>query len=177
VRDVPNSPSGQVALAELARRLDGAGVRWLLAGSAGRALIGYEVVPRDLDVEVDGPEMPAAAAALGLVARPERGGGVSSLRATGTIAGVAVDLSADIAVEGPGGRLEPDFALQVEHAHPAEVGGRPALVAPVEETLARAMVRDDLALVARITDAAGDRPALRPAYLARRLSAAASAAR
>jgi hypothetical protein len=174
---MPISPSGQIALVELARALDGAGVRWLLAGSAGRALMGHEVTPEDLDVEVDGPAMAAAAAALGLVARPETGGGVSSLRAVGTIAGVEVDLSADISVEGPGGRLEPDFALQAEHAHPAEAGGRRVLVAPVEEALARAMVRDDLARVARITGEGGERPALRPAYLARRLSAAARAAR
>lgn len=166
-------------LPELVRRLDGAGVSWLLAGSAGRALLGYATAPRDLDVEVDGPELDAAARALGLSARRESGAGVSSLRAVGELAGVAVDLTADLEVAGPGGRLPPDFALQRAHAHAVASGDRTVLVAPVEETLARALVLDDLDRVARIAaEGAGRaRPALRPGYLARRLSAAASAAR
>ena len=166
-------------LPELARRLDDAGVTWLLAGSAGRALVGYAAAPRDLDVEVDGAEVEAAASALGLSARRESGAGVSSLRAVGELAGVAVDLSADLEVAGPGGRLPPDFALQREASHALALGERTVRVAPVEEALARAIVLDDLDRVARIAaEGAGRaRPALRPGYLARRLSAAASAAR
>jgi len=176
---VTEPPAGLRALPELARRLDGAGVRWLLAGSAGRALIGYATSPRDLDVEVDGSDMRAAAAALGLAGREESGGGVSSRRAVGVLLGIQVDLSADLEVAGPGGRLPPDFPLQLEAAHAVEVGGARVLVAPVEEALARALVIDDLARVARIAEesAGRDRPAVRPGYLARRLSAAASAAR
>jgi hypothetical protein len=167
------------ALPELARRLDGAGVRWLLAGSAGRALIGYAAAPRDLDVEVDAPDLAAAATALGLSARPESGAGVSSLRAVGELDGVAVDLTADLELAGPGGRLPPDFALQYEHSHAVRAGAGTVRAAPVEEALARALVLDDLDRVARIAaEGAGRaRPALRPGYLARRLSAAASAAR
>jgi hypothetical protein len=166
-------------LPELARRLDGAGVTWLLAGSAGRALLGYAAAPRDLDVEVDGPELNAAARALGLSARRESGAGASSLRAVGELAGVGVDLTAELEVAGPGGRLPADFVLQREGAHAIAVGNRTVLVAPVEEALARAIVLDDLDRVARIAaEGAGrERPALRPGYLSRRLSAAASAAR
>ncbi len=104
---------------------------------------------------------------------------MSSLRACGELEGVAVDLTADLEVAGPGGRLAPDFALQHEHAHAVRAGAGTVLVAPVEEALARALVLDDLERIARIAaEGAGrERPALRPGYLARRLSAAASAAR
>jgi hypothetical protein len=54
----------QRALRETARRLDGAGVEWWLAGSAALAVRGIDVVPRDLDLILSDEGAAAAAAAF-----------------------------------------------------------------------------------------------------------------
>ena len=58
-----------------------------------------------------------AARALGLPApAPTDGGGWSSLRTQGVLAGVDVDLSGSLRVEGPGGLLHGGAAAEVEVA-------------------------------------------------------------
>jgi hypothetical protein len=178
---MPLAPRTLAALLAVAARLDRAGVDWLLAGSAARALLGFAARPADLDLETSRDDAPAAAAALGLDLADDAGGGRASLRGRGRVAGVAVDLSGDLEVAGPGGRLAPDAALQRAWAHPREVAGRTIRLAPVEETLARAIVLADWGTLARVAAQAREAPgavALRPAYLSARLSSAtASAAR
>jgi hypothetical protein len=172
-------PRALAALAAVAARLDAAGVEWLLAGSAGRALAGFRVRPGDLDIEATAAHARAAARALGLSIAHVSGAGRASWRAVGIVAGIGVDLSGDLSVDGPGGRLAPDLALQRAWASPATVAGRTVWVAPVEEAVARALVAADWALLGRLAReaAGGPPPALRPAYVALRCSAAASAAR
>ncbi|MDX6645767.1 MAG: hypothetical protein QOK40_1494 [Miltoncostaeaceae bacterium] len=143
---------------------------WLLTGSAARALAGFGRRPADLDIECAAADAPAAAAALGLVLRPEAGGGARSLRARGAIAGVGVDLSADLALDGSGGRLDPDFTLQRTFAGEARVAGRAVLLAPVEEALARTLVRADRERLDRLLAEAPAGLLLRADYLARRLA-------
>jgi hypothetical protein len=178
---MPLSPRTLAALLAAADRLDRAGVDWLLAGSAARALLGLAARPADLDLEVPGEGAPAAAAALSLVLSRDAGGGRASWRGRCRIAGVEVDLTGDLEVRGPGGRLAPDFALQRAWAHTREVAGRRIRLAPVEEAVARAVVLADWRALARVAGEARDgrEPvALRTAYLSRRLSSAtASAAR
>jgi hypothetical protein len=161
----------------VATRLERAGVDWMLVGSAARALLGFAVRPVDLDLETSGDGAVVAAEALGLDLRYEHGRGRASWRATGRIAGAPVDLSGDLAVEGPGGRLTPDLALQRNWAQSMEMGGRRVWLAPPEETLARALVSGDWARVMRFAAQAPPGYAPRTAYLGLRLSAAARAAR
>jgi len=162
------------ALVAVSTRLDAAGVPWLLTGGSARALLGAARRPADLDLEVDAPDIARAARTLGLEARPDSGGGVDSLRATGRIAGVGVDLSAGITVTGPAGRLSPDWPLQLRFASRLGVAGRRVRVAPVEEMLARALLREDAAKARRLLDPALPPP--RATYVAARLSAAISSA-
>jgi hypothetical protein len=54
-----------------------------------------------------------------------------------------VDVTCGLEVTGPSHRLPPDFALQREGSHEIVVCGRPVRVAPVEETIARAVVLND----------------------------------
>jgi hypothetical protein len=161
----------------VASRLERAGVEWLLAGSAARAVLGFAVRPDDLDVETSGDGAVAAADALGLELRYEQGGGRASWRATGSLGGVEVDVSGDLVAEGPGGRLDPDLAAQRTWAHSVEAGGRRVLLAPPEEALARAIVTGDWDALGRFAAEAPPGYAPRTAYLALRLSAAARAAR
>jgi len=151
-------------------RLERAGVAWLLTGGAARALAGSARRPADLDLECAAADGPAAAAALGLVMRPESGGGVRSLRAQGEIAGVGVDLSADLALDGRFGRLGPDFPLQLAFARTVEVAGRTVRLAPLEEALARAAVRGDPDTLVRLAAEAPAGLPLRLDYLAQRLA-------
>jgi len=171
-------PRPLAALCALADRLSAAGVEWLLAGSAGRALLGYRVRPADLDAEVAAGDIAAAARALGAEHRREAGGGRSSVRAHARLAGVAVDLTAAFELAGPGGRLGDGFALQREWAEPRAACGRTILVAPVEEAVARMMVLGDRAGLARLAGQAEEagRPPLRPGYVSARLAAAAATA-
>ena len=166
---MPLPPRTLAALVAVADRLDRAGVPWLLAGGAGRALQGAAHRPADIDVEVSAEHADVAARALGFALTRDSGGGMTSLRAGGAIADTWVDLSAGIAVTG---RLEADWALQWAWAVPCSAGGRTVMAAPVEEALARAIVRGDWARIARL--AAGGGPPPRPDYLARRLSSAIS---
>jgi len=176
---MPLAPRTLAALLAAAERLDRAGAEWLLAGSAARALLGYAVRPGDIDLETSREEGPAAAGALGVRLADEAGGGRACLRGRCRIAGVEVDLSGDLDVRGPGGRLAPDFALQRAWAHERQVGGRLVRLAPVEETVARAVVLADWGALARVATQARDGDgavALRPAYLSLRLSCATSSA-
>lgn len=105
----------------VAARLEQAGVPWRLAGSAALLMAGVPVRPSDVDVEVDPPHAARAAQALGLPPpQPASGGGWSSLRAQGRMAGVGVDLSADLQVTGPGGTLSAADAGTVPLVHPGE---------------------------------------------------------
>lgn len=168
---MPLPPRTLAALVAVADRLDRAGVPWLLAGGAGRALQGADHRPADVDVEVAAEHADAAARALGFTLVRDSGGGVTSLRAGGGVAGVDVDLSAAVTVDG---LLEADWALQWAWAVPCGAAGRTMLAAPVEEALARAIVCGDWPRIAKL--AAGGGPPPRPAYLARRLSSASSSA-
>lgn len=178
---MPLPPHPLAALLSVAARLDRTGVEWLLAGSAARALLGLVVRPADVDVEISPHGARVASEALGIALAYESGDGRSSWRGRGRVGDVEVDVTTDLEVEGPGGRLTPDFALQRTWAHSTEVGGRRIWLAPTEEAFARAVVLGDWLALARVCRQAGeahDAPALRPAYLSLRLSsAAASAAR
>ena len=78
---------------------------------------------------------------------------------------------------GPTHALAPDFALQWAWAHRLTVCGREIRAAPVEETLARALVLGDWPRLARVAaEGAPAGAAIRPDYVARRLSAATSRA-
>lgn len=164
-------PRTLAALIAVADRLDRAGVSWLLAGGAGRALQGAAHRPADIDVEIGPDDAEAGTRALGFVLARDSGGGVTSRRAGGVFAGVEVDLSTEIAIDG---RLAPDWALQWAWAVPCRVAGRTVLAAPVEEALARAIAGGDWARIAKL--AAGGGPPPRPDYLARRLSSVSSSA-
>jgi hypothetical protein len=169
--------AGLVAVADLLAR---AGAEWLLAGGAGRALQGFAVRPADLDLEVSPRHAPAAAGALGVELRRDTGGGRASARAQTIVARSRIDLTCDLEVEGPHGRLGADFDRQRAWAAPVEVSGRTVLVAPVEETLARALVLGEWEVLGRLSReaAAGTAGPPRAAYLSWRLSSArASAAR
>jgi hypothetical protein len=168
------SPRILAALVAVSARLDDAAVPWLLTGGTARALLGSRRPPADLDLEVDDSEVARAARALGLGVRRDGGGGVTSMRATGRFAGVGVDLSAGITVRGPAGVLTPDWPRQMSFASGVRVAGRDVRLAPVEEMLARALVREDAARAGRLLDP--DLPPPRVAYLAARLCAAISSA-
>lgn len=172
----PLPPRLLAALLAVASRLDLAGVEWLLAGGAGRALLGFAGRPNDLDLEISPHSEPAAPDALGLRMRYEEGGGRASWRAQGRFAGAALDLTSELEVRGHGGLLRPDFTLQRTWAHSREIGGHRVWLAPVEETVARALVEGDWGTLGRVAQegAGAARPTpLRPAYLALRLAGAA----
>lgn len=175
----PLSPRPLAALCAVADALARARVRWLLAGSCGRALLGSPARPGDIDLEVDPRDAAAAAAALGVELSRAAGGRRSSLRATARRAGVEVDVTCDLAIDVPAGRLAPDFPLIWERAHPVVAAGRTIRVAPLEEALCRAILLGDWAAVAKISDAAGRSPGgirLDAGYVAARLSSATASA-
>jgi hypothetical protein len=162
----------------VAARLQRLDVPWHLAGSTGRLMLGITARPGDIDLEVRAADADEVARALGLP-RPtaQSGGGWSSHRAEGRIAGVPVDLSAGLEVRGPGGLLR---AMDADTL-PCRLGTATIHVVAPGEGLARAMVAGD---PERIAKAAGAMPAdealvadaLRYAE-SRRAFAAASAAR
>jgi hypothetical protein len=172
------APRVLAAVLAVAARLDAAGVPWLLTGSAGRALLGFARRPRDVDVEVEEARMEEASRALGVAPAYEDGSGRAGWRAVAEIRGVEVDLTAGLQVTRADGRppLCADFALEEGWAHTVLVAGRPIRVAPVEEQIALAIAGADWARLARVAAGAPEGFRLRPAYLERRLSAAASAA-
>ena len=156
---MPLPPRAIAALCAVADRLAAARVEWVLTGSAGRALAGHAARPRDIDLEVAEADAGRAAAAMGAGAPArESGAGRTSLRVHATLAGMEVDVSAGLAVEGPGGRLEAAFGLQREWARHVVVAGRPVALAPVEESLARALVLGDWPALAKIAALRRRRP-------------------
>ncbi len=134
----------------VALRLRAADVPWQLAGSAALMMAGVPVRPQDVDVEVAEEGADRAARALGLPRPVHReGGGWSSLRAEGAIAGVGVDLSAALEVSGPNGTLRAMDAGTV----PGVVTAPGIRIVSPGEALARAIVagsdaRRDKALAA-----------------------------
>jgi len=136
-------PAVSSTLAAVAERLDAAGVDWLVAGSCARVLSGFETVPRDLDIEVAGSDIAAAAAAVGLEAAVAQDARARSVRATGDVDGVEVDLVASLTLTGPGGVLPADHELMTTFATSVTVAGRRVRVAPVEEQMVRILVTGD----------------------------------
>jgi hypothetical protein len=172
---VPPPPRTLAAVCAVADRLGAAGVPWVLGGSAGRALLGSPARPGDIDLEVAEADVPRAAAAFGAEAARSSGGGRSSLRAAGAVAGMAVDVTGGLVVEGPELRLPDGFALQRAWALPVTVAGRVVAVAPPEEALVRRLVQGDREGLARLAALPG-LPPLRAAYVAERLRSASSTA-
>ena len=162
----------QAVVRAVALRLRAAGIPWRLAGSAALLMRGLPARPADIDIEVAAADAAAAAHALDLPAPARQsGGGWSSERAVGQVAGVGIDLSGGLAVTGPGGTLRAMDAPVEEH------DGIPLI--PIGEALARAMVAGSDARRAKAVAALPDDPALRSRAIAYAESraAAASAAR
>ena len=137
-----------------------------------RALRGFVLVPADLDLEVSGAEVAAAAAALGLPApRTESDARITGLRTIGALAGADVDLSADLACHGPGGTLDADFAGQLLLAGSAPVDGHAVPLAPLEEAVARADVLEPVHGRARLLRGAPPDLELAEDWIRRRLLA------
>ena len=88
-------PQHALALQTLSATLDDTLAEWLLAGSTGRRLAGWNVEPDDIDVEVSPHGIEAASRALNLRLRDDDIGPGRSLRAEGRISGVAIDLTAN----------------------------------------------------------------------------------
>jgi hypothetical protein len=162
------------ALAAAASRLDRAGVPWRLAGGTGRLLLGMHGRPSDVDIEVAAADAARAADALGLPSpTPIEGSGWWSLRSQGTLAGIELDLSGGLRVEGPGGVLQADDADAVT----VRFGGGTVRVETPGESLARAVVSGDAAREQRAREQLPAQPAAALAYAELRVAAAASAAR
>lgn len=159
-------------LTDVAARLDAAGVRWVLTGSAGRRLLGGVREPRDLDLEVAVADVPATEAALGVRFAPQQGGGVRSLRAGCVMDGVEVDCSAGVVVEGPSGVLERPDAVLRDGVRMVPFGDRRVPCGAPEETIVRALLRGDWARLAKVAGDAGHPPRL--SYVSERLRSIAS---
>lgn len=168
-------PGVERALIALAAQLDGAGVDWLVAGSTARALLGFRVTPRDLDIELPEADVLRAAAALEIDAGRSTDERSSSLRAGGRFGGYEVDLTGGLELHGPAGTLVADFPFLCRSARRVPIGGGTVAVMPVEEQIARATVLADaerLELIAREAPPGfvSDR-----SYLSARLAAATAA--
>jgi hypothetical protein len=172
----PSLPSElERALVALAARLDDIGVDWLVAGSTARALLGFGVIPRDVDIELPVGDVPRAAAALGLDAGRSTDGRASSVRACGRFAGHEVDLTGGLELHGPTGTLTADFPLLRRSARLVAIGGRAVAVAPVEEQIARATLLADSHRLQRLAREAPPGFVPDAAYLSVRLAAATAA--
>ena len=168
-------PALRHALIALARRLDAADVDWVVTGSTARALAGFAVTPRDIDVELDEADVPRAAAAIGLEAARavyEQG---TSLRAAGRFSKQDVDLTGGLTVRGGGRVLAPDFELLRRFARSVVVDEHTVLVGPVEEQIARATVLSDAGRLERIAREAPPGYTRDETYVALRLAAASAA--
>jgi hypothetical protein len=174
------------AVAAVAARLDATGIRWQLAGSAGQLLRGERVRPGDVDVEVHAHDAVGAARALGLPGpRYAAGGGWSSWRTGGLIAGVPVDLSGGLEVRGKpaaSGAPAPGVLVAMDaDTVPVRVGSGLVRVISPGEALARALVAGDAGRTAKARASLPGEGTARAAALAycdaRRAAAAASAAR
>lgn len=168
-------PELERALIALAARLDSVGVDWLVAGSTARALLGFGVTPRDLDIELLEADVPRAAAALEIDTGRSTDERASSVRAGGRFAGHEVDLTGGLELRGPTGTLAADFPLLCRSARPVPIGGRTVAVAPVEEQIARAAVLADSDRLERIAREAPAGFVPDAAYLSARLAAATAA--
>jgi hypothetical protein len=162
------------ALAELADALEDAGVTWLLAGGASRALRGAPDPPRDLDVEIAPRHVGRAERALGARLAPSEGR-IRSRRAIVAVRGVWVDASADVEVVAPS-ELPSDFALQLRAARVTSVRGRTIRHAPDEELLMRFAAAGERRRLAKLGERLIGWAALSPDYVLAR-SARAVAAR
>lgn len=120
-----------------------------MTGGVAAAFHGLDRRPGDVDAECALADADAVAAALGVVMRTDDDGVVCSLRGGLRIAGVDVDMSAGLAVAGPGGRVEPDDPAVWAAAREVWWAGGPLRVAPPGECLARALARGDAARIAR----------------------------
>ncbi len=160
------------ALRQIAEALGSAGIDWLVAGGTARALSGFATTPNDLDIEVASADMDAAAAALGLSVTDARDATARSRRATGSVAGVDVDLTAGLVLTGPGGVLPPDFDLMTAFATTVDVGGRAVPVMPVEEQIVRILVTGDEERRPRFVREAPDGFVARDDYVSARLGSA-----
>lgn len=160
------------ALIALAERLDAAAIDWVVGGSTARALLGFSVTPRDLDIEVDEGTTHATATCLGLIEHREDGAAVESIRAQGLWQDVSLDISGGLTFHGPGGNLHADFPLLRLFAKHVAVNGRAVSVMPIEEQIARSVVVGAADRLDRIAD---ERPAdyvVDDVYLSLRLAAA-----
>lgn len=158
----------------MAARLDRATVPWRLGGGTGRLLLGMPGRPTDIDIEVAARDAGRAAAVLGLPhPATTDGGGWSSLRSQGRLAGVDVDLSGGLRVAGQHGVLRADDARTTSVAFGAGV----VHVEAPGEALARAVVAGDAAREQRARHLLPGDPAEALAYAESRIAAAASAAR
>lgn len=132
------------AIVAIDARFAATGVEWAIGGSAARALAGFAVSPRDLDLEVPTGSAQAASTALGVPLTMQSGGGRSSRRGTTHIAGVEVDLSAGLVIDG----LAP--AALTEITTIVVVGRRAIRAVTPEEQLCRAIVAGDEGRAARL---------------------------
>lgn len=148
-----------------------------MAGSAGRLMLAMPARPADVDLEVAASDAASAARALGIpLPEATSGGGWSSLRAAGSLFGVAIDLSAGLEVRWAGGVLHAMDAATI----PCRLGTATVHVVAPGEALARARVADDPERVAKAASALPANEVLvveAERYAEARLAAAASAAR
>lgn len=159
-------------LVQLARRLDGAGIPWVVTGSTGRALLGFDEAPDEIDAEMPESAVPEAARLTGLTLRHDVDEHVSSVRAQGTVNGVGLDLCGGYTLHGPGGNLHADFPLMREYAATVDLGPCTVLVAPVEEQIARSVVAGAELRLESIADHRPDGYRVNEFYLSVRLAAA-----
>lgn len=152
-----------------------ASVTWLVTGSTARALMGFTTTPRDLDIEVATVDIDKAAAALGLDVHAVEEGAGRSLRATGMLDDVEVDLTAGLTIVGPGGVLPPDFDLMARSAATLPLGEHEVRVAPLEEQIVRILISGNEARRARFVREAPDGWIPLSDYVERRLGTARAA--
>ena len=160
------------ALRNTARTLDEADVPWVVTGSTARALSGFAVQPRDLDIEVPAAAMDAAASLLGLTVTDVRDAQARSRRGAGTAGPVPVDVSAGLVLMGPAGVLPPDFDLMASFATAVDIGGRTVPVMPLEEQIVRILITGDESRRRRFVEEAPDGFVPRDDYVSARLGSA-----
>lgn len=165
-------PDLHTVLLELARRLHDGGIPWVVTGSTGRALLGFDETPDEIDAEMPESAVPAAARLTGLALRRDADAHVSSIRAQGTVHGIGLDLCGGYTLHGPGGNLHADFPLMREYATPVDLGGCTVLVAPIEEQIARSVVAGAELRLDRIADHRPEGYRVNELYLSLRLAAA-----
>jgi hypothetical protein len=124
------------ALAEVATRLDAAGVGWFVVGSAALAVRGVDVQPRDVDLVVSESERTAAALADALIEPPleDREGGWIAAWFGRAFLGARVEWVADVYA---GDKAETEFAATAgERVERLRWNGRELQLAPLDIQLA-----------------------------------------